>query len=73
MWYLPTFSTYSRVWNKQTGRLLENEEKSHLYELIRNCTLIDFQQKDPPTRLFIFVISHGPPNLLFFCSSSHLP
>ena len=34
---------YSRVPNKRTGRLLENEEKSHLYALIRNYTFINFQ------------------------------
>ena len=43
---------YSRVPNKRTGRLLENEKKSHLYALIRNYTIIDFQQKVSPIRLF---------------------
>jgi hypothetical protein len=43
---------YSRVPNKRTGRLLENEKKSHLYALIRNYTFINFQQKVPPIRLF---------------------
>ena len=44
--------TYSRVPNKRTGRLLENGKKSHLYALIRNYTIINFQQKVPPIRLF---------------------
>ena len=44
--------TYSRVPNKQTGHLLENEKKSHLYAVIRNYTIINFQQKVPPIRLF---------------------
>ena len=43
---------YSRVPNKQTGRLLENEKKSHLYAVIRNYTIINFQQKVPPLHLF---------------------
>ena len=43
---------YSRVPNKRTGLLLENEKKSHLYALIRNYTIINFQQKVPPIRLF---------------------
>ena len=45
-------SAYSRVPNKQTGRLLENEKKSHLYALIQTYTFINFQQKVPPIRLF---------------------
>ena len=51
--------TYSRVPNKRTGLLLENEKKSHLYTLVRNYTIINFQQNVPPIRLF-------PPILLFF-------
>ena len=56
-------SIYSRVPNKQTGRLLENEKKSHLYSLIQDYTFINFQQKVPPiclfplTLLLIFVLS----------------
>ena len=56
-------TTYSRVPNKRTGRLLENEKKSHLYALIQTYTFINFQQKVPPIRLFpltlllIFVLS----------------
>ena len=50
--------TYSRVPNKRTGHLLENEKKSSLYELIWDYSFIDFQQKVPPIRLF-------PPILLF--------
>ena len=53
------FSFEPRVPNKQTGLLLENEKKSHLYTLIRNYSFINFQQKVPPIRLF-------PPILLFF-------
>ena len=34
---------YSRVPNKRTGHLLENEKKSHLYALIWNYTFINFQ------------------------------
>ena len=52
-------STYSRVLNKRTGRLLENEKKSHLYTLIRNYTFINFQKKVPSIRLF-------PPIILLF-------
>ena len=54
---------YSRVPNKRTGRLLENEKKSHLYALIQTYTFINFQQKVPPiclfplTLLLIFVLS----------------
>ena len=54
---------YSRVPNKRTGRLLENEKKSHLYTLIQTYTFINFQQKVPPiclfplTLLLIFVLS----------------
>ena len=54
---------YSRVPNKQTGLLLENEKKSHLYALIQTYTFINFQQKVPPiclfplTLLLIFVLS----------------
>ena len=44
--------TYSRVPNKQTGRLLEKEKKSHLYALIQTNMFINFQQKVPPIRLF---------------------
>ena len=51
--------TYSRVPNKRTGRLLENEKKSHLYALIQDYTFINFQQKVPPICLF-------PPIRLFF-------
>ena len=57
------FFSYSRVPNKRTGRLLENEKKSHLYALIWAYTFINFQQKVPPIRLFphklllIFVLS----------------
>ena len=49
--------TYSRVLNKRTGRLLENEKKSHLYALIQTYTFINFQQKVPPIHLF-------PPTIL---------
>ena len=54
---------YSSVPNKRTGRLLENEKKSHLYALIQTYTFINFQQKVPPiclfplTLLLIFVLS----------------
>ena len=48
---------YSRVPNKRTGRLLENEKKSHLYAVIRNYTIINFQQKVPPIRLFPHIFS----------------
>ena len=44
--------TYSRVPNKRTGHLLENEKKSSLYELIWDYSFINFQQKVPPIRLF---------------------
>ena len=44
--------TYSRVPNKRTGCLLENEKKSHLYALIQTYMFINFQQKVPPIRLF---------------------
>ena len=49
---------YSRVPNKQTDHLLENEKKSHLYALIRNYTFINFQLKVLPIRLFspIFIL-----------------
>ena len=43
---------YSRVPNKRTGRLLENEKKSHLYALIWDYSFINFEQKVPPIRLF---------------------
>ena len=71
--------SFSRVPNKWTGCLLENEKQSHLYTLVRDYTLINFQQKVPPIYLFppillfSIVLSHGPPKLLFFCSCSHLP
>jgi hypothetical protein len=45
--------TYSRVPNKRTGRLLENEKKIHLYTLIQTYTFINFQQKVPPTYTII--------------------
>ena len=54
---------YSRVPNKRTGRLLENEKKSHLYATIRDYSFVNFQQKVPPiclfplTLLLIFVLS----------------
>ena len=51
-------SNYSRVPNKRTGCLLENEKKSHLYALIRDYSFINFQQKVPPILLFTFEISH---------------
>ena len=59
-WYLPK---YSRVPNKQTGCLLENEKKSRLFALIQTYTFTNFQQKVPPIHLFpltlllIFVLS----------------
>ena len=56
---------YSRVPNKRTGRLLENEKKSHQYALIWDYSFINFQQKVPPIRLF-------PPILLFTFEISHL-
>ena len=59
-------STYSRVPNKRTGRLLENEKKSHLYALIWDYSFINFQQKVPPIRLF------SPIFLLLFKEFSHL-
>ena len=59
-------ATYSRVPNKRTGRLLENEKKSHLYALIQDYTFINFQQKVPPIRLF------PPILLLIFKEISHL-
>ena len=58
-----TSGAYSRVPNKRTGRLFENEKKSHRYALIQTDTFINFQQKVPPIRLFpltlllIFVLS----------------
>ena len=61
--YTRVVGKYSRVPNKRTGRLLENEKKSHLYALIQTYTFINFQQKVPPIRLFpltlllIFVLS----------------
>ena len=58
--------TYSRVPKKRTGRLFENGKKSHLYALIRNYTIINFQQKFPPIRLF------PPILLLIFEEISHL-
>ena len=45
-------STYSRVPNKRTGRLLENEKKSRLYALILDYSFVNFEQKFPPIRLF---------------------
>ena len=45
-------STYSRVPNKRTGRLLENEKKSHLYALIQDYTFINFEKKVPPARSY---------------------
>ena len=50
---------YSRVPNKRTGRLLENEKKSHLYALIWNYTFINFQQKVPPICLFPPTLESG--------------
>ena len=50
--FFVTGFTYSRVPNKRTGRLLENLKKSHLYALIWDYTIINFQQKVPPIRLF---------------------
>ena len=44
--------TYSRVPNKRTGRLLENQKNSHLYPLIWDYSFINFEQKFPPLRLF---------------------
>ena len=61
-----TEKRYSRVPNKQTGRLLENEKKSHLYALIWDYSFINFQQKFPPIRLF------SPIFLLSFKEFSHL-
>ena len=43
---------YSRVPNKRTGRLLENDKKSHLYALVQTYKFINFQQKVPPICLF---------------------
>ena len=51
---------YSRVPNKRTGRLLEDGKKSHLYALIQDYTIINFQQKVSPIRLF-------PPIFLLIC------
>ena len=54
---------YSRVPNKRTGRLLENEKNSHLYAFIQTYMFINFQQKVSPIHLFpltlllIFVLS----------------
>ena len=46
-------TSYSRVPNKRTDRLLENEKKkSHLYTLIQTYTFINFPKKVPPIRLF---------------------
>ena len=49
----PNVNKYSRVPNKRTGRLLENEKKSPLYALIRNYMFINFQEKVPPKYTFI--------------------
>ena len=57
---------YSRVPNKRTGRLLENEKKSHLYALIWNYTFINFQQKVPPIRLFPPILLLLLPNYITF-------
>ena len=46
------FFTYSRVPNKRTGHLLENEKKSRLYALIWDYSFIDFEQIVPPICLF---------------------
>ena len=51
-------SKYSRDMNKQTGRLLENEKKSHLYALIWDYSFINFEQKVPPIRLFPPILLH---------------
>ena len=49
-------SAYSRVPNKRTGLLLENEKKSTYTHLLGTMyTFINFQQKGPP----IFVLSHA--------------
>ena len=56
---------YSRVPNKRTGRLLENEKKSHLYTLIWDYSFIDLEQKVPPICLF-------RPMLLYILELSHL-
>ena len=55
---------YSRVPNKQTGRLLDNEKKSCLYALILGYLFINFEQKFPPIRLF-------PPILLYIFELFH--
>jgi hypothetical protein len=47
------YVVYSRVPNKRTGRLLENDKKSHLNALIWDCSFINFEQKVPPIRLFL--------------------
>ena len=51
---------YSRVPNKRTSRLLENEKKSHLYALIQTYPFINFHQKIPPIRLFPPKVSISP-------------
>ena len=58
------FRAYSRVLNKRTGRLLENEKKSRLYALIWDYSFINFEQKVPPIRLF-------PPILLYIFELFH--
>ena len=64
--YVNAEKAYSRVPNKRTGLLLENDKKSHLYALIQTYTFINFQQKVPPIGLFppilllIFVLFYGP-------------
>ena len=58
------FANYSRVPNKRTGHLLENQKNSHLYALIWDYSFINFHKKVPPIRLF-------PPILLFIFELSH--
>ena len=41
-----------RTLESRTGRLLENDKKSHLYALIQTYMFINFQQKVPPIGLF---------------------
>ena len=61
---------YSRVPNKRTGRLLENEKKSRLYALIWDYSFINFERKVPPIRLFppIFLLIFKEISYLYFYS-----
>jgi hypothetical protein len=59
-----TYGMYSRVPNKRTGRLLENEKKSHLYALFGTIRLLIFRKN---SHLYVYSRLYFYSFLYFYC------